>query len=165
MLTLDSLRTLLRYSDWANGQLLRASAKLTDAQLDRPFEMGLGTLRKTLKHIHDGESVWLERWLGRAETPWPDYDERVGVVALSERIGKTYAQRDAFLATLNDAELQLAAVYRDSKGSQFTASLGDMMVQMCVHSTHHRAQAVNMLRHVGAPTPELDYMVWARRPA
>ena len=34
-------------------------AGLSEAKLDQAFDMGLGTLRKTLKHIYDGESVWL----------------------------------------------------------------------------------------------------------
>jgi len=73
-------------------------------------------------------------------------------------------ERDAFLAELSDAALQASVTYRDSKGSLFSASLGQMMVQMCVHSTHHRAQAVNMIRRAGGQTPEVDYMVWVRKP-
>jgi uncharacterized damage-inducible protein DinB len=47
-----------------------------------------------------------------------------------------------------------------------------MVLQMFVHSTHHRAQAVNMLRHVGAVMPvsgnaagQVDYMMMVRVPA
>jgi uncharacterized damage-inducible protein DinB len=33
------------------------------------------------------------------------------------------------------------------------------MLQTCTHGTHHRAQALNMLRHLGATVPSLDYLV------
>src|SRR5438045_1485769 len=97
MSNLEMIRTMLRYSDWANGQLLRASAGLADEQLDSMFDMGLGSLRRTLKHIYDGESVWLERWQSHAETPWPDYGEPVSIVTLAERFGQVYGRRDGFL--------------------------------------------------------------------
>lgn len=164
MIELDTVRTLLRYSDWANGQILRASARLGDEPLDRPFDMGRGSLRLTLMHIHAGEYVWLQRWGGKTETPWPDEEEHLSVVTLAESFGQMYARRDGFLKGLSNADLARPIVYRDSKGSLFTATLGNMMLQMCVHSMHHRSQAVNMLRRLGAAPPELDYMMWVRKP-
>jgi uncharacterized damage-inducible protein DinB len=165
MLNIDSIQAFLNYSDWANDQILRAAAVLPDAQLDQSFDMGRGSLRKTLVHVWAGEHVWVQRWQGRTETPWPDEEERVGVAALAERFEPVVRQRNAFLATVHDAALSRVVTYRDSKGSLFQAALGDMMMQMIVHSIHHRAQAVNMLRRVGAAAPELDYMMWVRKPA
>lgn len=156
---------MFRYSDWANGRLVSAALALSDEQLDRPMEIGLGSLRAILKHIHDGESVWLNRWQGRSETPWPSYDERPVMAELGERFRQTAAQRDAFLKTLTPADFDRAVTYRDSKGSLFTATLGDMILQGINHSVHHRAQAVNILRRVGAGLVELDYMVFVRKPA
>jgi uncharacterized damage-inducible protein DinB len=165
MVDVATIRTTLHYSDWANDQLLRAAGGLTDGQLDQPFEMGLGSLRRTLLHIWAGESVWLERWKGKAETPWPDESERVSIAALAERFRDTWKQRTAWLETVATTKLTESVVYRDSKGSRFSATLGDMMLQMCLHSHHHRAQAVNMFRRLGAAAPELDYMYHVRRSA
>ena len=41
---------------------------------------------------------------------------------------------------------------------------GDMILQGLVHSIHHRAQAVNMLRQLGLGPPEVDYMTSVRLP-
>lgn len=165
MVNLESTRTLLRYNDWANGQLLQAAAPLAVERLDRPFEMGRGTLRKTLLHIAVAEHVWVQRWKGRTETPWSNEDEPVGIAAVRDRLASTQNDRDTFLATLKDPDLSRTVTYRDSFGSLYTAALGDMLLQLCIHSAHHRAQAVNMFRHVGAGTLELDYMYWVRKPA
>lgn len=162
-MTVDSLAPLFEYSDFANATLLRASEALTDAQLDTPFDMGMGTLRKTLKHILDGESVWLARWKGEVETPWPPYETMMTIAALREDFATTSRSRGAFFATLTDADLARVQRYRDSKGSLFSAMLGDMVIQGFVHSTHHRAQAVNMLRRLGAGLVELDYMTRVRK--
>lgn len=166
MLNLESTRTFFKYSDWANGQILAASAKLPDNKLDQPFEMGPGgTLRSTLLHIHAAEHVWLQRWQARTETPWPDERERASVATIADRLAATYQARDAFLNSLKDADLAKPITYRDSKGSLFAAPLADMMMQMILHSHHHRAQAVNMIRRAADVLVELDYMMWVRQPA
>jgi uncharacterized damage-inducible protein DinB len=165
MLTLESIRMMMKYSDWANRAILEASASLPDAKLDQPFDMGMGSLRKTLLHIYNGEHVWLNRWQGRAETKWPGEEEKATPATVRDRLAGTWRDRDAYLATLKDADLKREVTYRDSKGSLFRATLSDMMMQMFVHSAHHRAQAVNMIRRVGDAAPEVDYMYWIRKPA
>lgn len=156
----DTLRELFTYSDWANTTLLRAAAEVDDGALDRPFEMGMGTLRRTLLHIHCGEDVWLQRWGGRRETPWPDETERVGLDGLRERFAATWRARGDALAGLRDADLDAELVYRDSRGSLYRARRGQMLLQSIVHSQLHRAQALNMLRQAGAalPKPGNDYI-------
>lgn len=165
MQDLDRLQAFLGYSEWANGQLIRAAAGLSSEKLDQPFDMGRGTLRKTLLHLWAGESMWLARWKGQMETPWPDEEQKADVPNIDERFKHVYSDRAEFLASLKDADFNRVITYRDSKGSLFKATLGDMVMQGIVHSIHHRAQAVNMLRRVGATAPEVDYMYWVRQPA
>lgn len=161
---LERFNAFLRYSEWANGQLVHASAGLTNEKLDEPFDMGRGSLRKTLLHLWAGESVWLARWKGQTETPWPDEEQKADVPNIDERFRLVYSERAAFMATLKDADFGRVVTYRDSKGSLYKATLGDMIMQGIVHSIHHRAQAVNMLRRLGATAPEVDYMYWVRKP-
>lgn len=160
---LADFQHLLRYNDWANQAMLAAAAPLADEGLDRPFEMGMGTLRRTIIHIYNGEWVWMNRWQGNAETPWPDESERVSVAALRDRFERAAAARDAYLRGLGDSALGETVVYRDSKGGRFQATRGDMFFQMFVHSTHHRAQAANMIRQLDAGLLELDYMMSLRK--
>lgn len=156
---------LFAHSDWANEQLVRAADPLTGEQLDRPFDMGVGSLRRTLLHIYVGEAVWLQRWMGKAETKWHDETEKASPADIGGRLRKNAVERDAFLRTVSASDLDRVVRYRDSKGRLFDASLHDMILQMVMHSAHHRAQAVNMLRRVGGTAPELDYMYHLRVPA
>ncbi len=162
---LTTIKKLLGYSDWANGQLALAASNLSPESLDKTFDIGLGTMRRILLHILAGETVWLQRWQGRRDTPWPNEDDLVPPATIQARFAEVSAQRDRFLAGLKPEETSRAIVYRDSKGSLFSATLGDMMIQMSTHSTHHRAQAVNVFRRLGALPPELDYMMWVRKQA
>lgn len=164
MVTIESLTPLFEYNDWADKQLLAAAAKCDDAALDRPFDIGPGSLRRTLLHLYNGEFVWLQRCQGKRETKWPSEAEKTAINTLQQRFDAVWRDRDAFLRTLSSADLGRVTIYRDSKGSEFQAVLSDMLMQALVHSTHHRAQAVNMLRQVGAGLVELDYMMAIRRP-
>lgn len=165
MTDLTTLRPLLSYGDWANDRVLAAASGLPDGQLDREMEIGPGTLRRTLIHLWAGEDVWLRRWSGEVEARWPTEREPVSVAVLRERFGVTRRARDAFLSNLDAAALPRAQAYRDSRGALFTASLSDMLLQACVHSIHHRAQAVNIVRRLGGGLVELDYMMRLRQPA
>lgn len=164
MIQLETMRTFYRYNDWANEQLLLAAGQVGDGRLDQPFDMGLGSIRATLMHIIIGEDTFLKRGQGQVEAKWGDEKERVIVVQMKERLADTQRRRDAFFSTLTDSELPKKRVYRDSYGSLYSTTLGDLIVQVCTHSMHHRAQVVNMLRRVGANAPELDYIYWMRRP-
>lgn len=160
MVTLDTLREMLAYCDWANERILERAAALSAAQLDQPQEMGLGSLRRTLRHILAGEDVWLQRWQETRDAPWPNEQEALELGELRQRFAQTRQARDAWLAQQAPEAALRGLVYRDSRGTLFHTSLGDMWLQMCVHSMHHRAQAMNMLRVLGAaaPPPGLDYL-------
>lgn len=166
---LDLLLKLFAYTDWSNDRLLEAAAPMTDEQLDRGMDIGPGTLRKTLLHIYNGEFVWLRRWQGRGggdhgETPWPSEKEAVTIAQLRERFGAVRRDRAAFLTSLREQHTDLDRVlrYRDSSGNPFTAALRDMLIQGVMHSKHHQAQAVNIIRRLDGQWPELDYMYQAR---
>lgn len=160
-----ALTDFLRYNDWANDRLLNAAAELSDDVLDQPFDVGLGSLRRILTHIWAGEQTWLQRWRGMTETPWPDESVKLSIAELSQRFAETRTERAAFIAGLSDAALAKEITYRDSKGSLFRSTLSDMLTQGAVHSTHHRAQAANLVRRTSDAIVDLDYMYWVRKPA
>ena len=165
MIDLLTVRTLLEYTDWSNHRLLECAGPLTDEQLDRDMQIGPGSLRKTMLHIYNGESVWLKRWRSEIEIKWPSEAEKVSITDLTRRFEGTIRERDMFLERVPAVNLSRVQTYRDSKGSLFQASLGDMLIQGVMHSKHHQAQACNILRRLGAEWPELDYMYRVRKPA
>jgi uncharacterized damage-inducible protein DinB len=158
------MQAMFVYSDWANGQVLTACAGLNDAQLDEALNIGPGTLRRILIHTYNGELVWLARWKGQMETPWPSEKVATPVGALATAFEVLRADRERWLAGVDDAAVNAVQQYRDSRGALFQAKLGDMLLQGLVHSIHHRAQAVNAIKRVGGPVLEVDYMMRLRQP-
>lgn len=163
---LDQFRRMFAYSDWANQAVLSVAQALTDEQLDRPMDIGPtpGSLRRILVHTYNGELVWLERWKGGLPA-WPSEAVKPPVAELAAKFREVATAREAFFAGLNPAKLEQQGTYRDSKGSMFAATLGDMLLQGFVHSAHHRAQAANAVRRLGGQSLELDYMTHVRVPA
>jgi len=165
MLHLPTLSTLLEYTDWSSTRLLESAANLSDEQLDRDMQIGPGTFRRIILHIYNGELIWLKRWQGVVENKWPSESEAVSIAELNGRLEANARDRDTWLERLTADALGRTQTYRDSKGSLFQATLGDMIVQGIMHTKHHQAQAVNALKRLGAPWPELDYMYRVRKPA
>lgn len=162
---LTPIRHQLLYNDVMNDRLLDAARPMSNERLDQPFDMGLGTLGKTLAHVYVAESVWLERWKGVSEVSWIQLASYERPATLAELWPQVRSDRDALLNSLPADRLAAMQVYRDSKGSRFRATLLDMILQGITHSTHHRAQAVNMIRRLGGGTIDLDYMYSRRQPA
>jgi uncharacterized damage-inducible protein DinB len=157
-----ALRRLFAYGDWATCRLFVAAESLAGEQLDRPFEMGLGTLRATLRHICDAEQWWFGNWTGGPEL-FPAPAERPDVAEIRARFADTARRRNEFLGGLSGVdELRRVVAARPRPDVSVTFPLSVTMLQLCVHGTHHRAQAVNMLRRLDRPGPGVGYLTFAR---
>jgi uncharacterized damage-inducible protein DinB len=154
----DLLDRLLGHDAWTTAQLLELCASFTDAQLDREFDIGPGTLRKTFDHL-----IWnTEAWSAAME----------GATAVQRPTDKTIV---GFQQRLKDAAERLRRVARpvadantwdhlytdqlDQPPSQ--RPLGTAIAHVITHSMHHRAQILNMLKRSGVTDlPEGDVFSW-----
>src|SRR5690242_6547717 len=64
MNAVELLQRLHQHRAWVNGNLLTAAANLTNEQLRSEFQIGQGSLWKSLLHLYAAEYVWLETLLG-----------------------------------------------------------------------------------------------------
>lgn len=152
-----TIAAYLGYADWAMDQVGAAAAALDAAKLDRAFEMGLGTLRRTLMHITDAEAWWLENYTRGPSGEFPALDESKSAADAIRAYRDVAARRNKYLA---GADLKRPVEVHPRPDVIRRFPFGCVMLQLCCHGVLHRAQAVNMLRHLGAPVPELDYLDW-----
>ena len=158
----ETIRTYFRYCDWARDRVHALAGPLSAAQLDREFEIGIGTLRKTLLHIRDAEQWWLENWISVRPAEFKQLPETTPVAELKALFRETANQRDAHIDPLANDDLKRVVSADVRPGVTLSFRLGETMLQLCGHGVHHRAQALNMLRHSGVAVPELDYEEWIR---
>ena len=162
----DPLDILLRHDAWATREVLRACSGLTDEQWHRRFEIGPGSLHDALTHVVGAMLRWADRIDG------PPTELRPSIEGIARR---TPAE---LLALLEAAESGLAASADRARarglGTEFDVTLagkthrftlGAALVHVTTHGMHHRAQCLNMLRHLGVPgisdrLPEIDPLDW-----
>ena len=53
-----NIELLFQYNDWANERILDTAEKMSHEQLTTPNDLGWGSLRGTLVHLLDAETVW-----------------------------------------------------------------------------------------------------------
>jgi uncharacterized damage-inducible protein DinB len=161
------------YLTLARQRVFEWVRSLSAEQYAREFPIGLGTLGRTLTHIMICEWMYVQRIQGRAVPPydqWPIQDEKPAPfttleAAWIEQAGRT---RTALGAVRDwSAPLEYRVTGDDGRTEIVTASAGDIFTQLALHEVHHRAQAMNMLRHMSIPAEDIDFntLMYQRREA
>ncbi|MDB5354509.1 MAG: DinB family protein [Phycisphaerales bacterium] len=155
-MTSNPLDILLAHDLWANRQIFDACAKLTPEQFHQRFEMGPGSLHDTATHILGAMRVWGDLLAGREQRPRLEGARRTPgeLLALLEEIS-------ADLAASARAHPTDDLVTRVREGKTYTFPRGGVLAHVTTHGMHHRAQCLNMLRHLGVtPLPPSSVAEW-----
>jgi uncharacterized damage-inducible protein DinB len=158
MPTSDPLTILLAHNKWATRNIIEACAKLSHEQLHRRFDMGPGSLHDTVTHLLAAMRVWGDLLAGREQRP---------------RLEGTERSTDELLKLLDEISTDIAAsakahpldgvVTRMRDGKSYTFARGAVLTHVTTHGMHHRAQCLNMLRHVGVqPLPPSSVAEWTQ---
>lgn len=155
----DLLLRYARYNIWANQRMLTLLNGLSEEQLDKDLGGSFSSLRKTIYHIWDAESIWFQRLqlaspvLVPTRTFTGDWEE------FTHLFTRQSEQLKDFVATASDAKLAHTIEYnRLAKGIGKSAVV-DALLTVFNHSTFHRGQLVTMLRQSGvSKIPPTDYI-------
>ena len=179
MNAVELLQRLHQHRAWVNGNLLTAAAALSDEQLRSAFQIGQGSVWKSLLHLYAAENVWLEALLGNEGFLVPgDLPGKIpgnqqgegGITGLDDLRQKWSALEQrwiGYLASLTPAALE-EVVYRKSAslGTRLGVRRSDVLLHVCTHAQYTAAQVVNMLRHAGMEKlPETMLISLARQEA
>ena len=153
-----------RYNLWANENLIILFRSLDDALMSEHVESSFPSIRKTLLHIWDAESLWLERLHGHSPTDFPS----------KNFVG---SNKDVFEGLLNTSQKLVqfvedkpAIFFRDkctfsliSLQTEMTQLVREMIQHTFNHSTFHRGQLITMCRQLNiSPIPRTDYIIYSR---
>ena len=141
---------LLEHNDWANLQIIRACAALSDEQLDaEPQSATMGSIRRTLTHLVASQQGYLS----------------LLTLLVEERLNT----RPAFTELEESARISgqgLLALARDESSKPLKTQLQTtdgyyvdpwvVMVQVINHATEHREQIKSMLSALGVTPPDID---------
>lgn len=153
----DVVAILLAHCRSADVEILNAMRGLTPEQLDRPFEMGPGSIRAAYEHDLGALRGWADVYANRPRRAWlPDE----GPYTMDRLEALTTELHDDWAAIAGKFPLE-EVIERPRGGSVRRFTRAHILVHVTTHSMHHRAQMINMLRHVGVEQlPTGSVMHW-----
>lgn len=175
------IQRLCQHRAWVNANLLDAASDLNGEQLRRAFQIGQGSIWKSLTHLYAAEFVWLEALRGNESPLAPGdlagrlpgnqlgEDKFDSLAELRQRWAELQQRWDDYLSELSPESLD-EPVYKVSTssglGERFATRRSDVLLHVCAHAQYTTAQVVNMLRQVGVEKlPESMLISLARREA
>ena len=178
MNAVELLQRLHQHRAWVNGNLLTAAAALSDGRLRSAFQIGQGSVWKSLLHLYAAENVWLEALLGNegflvpGDLPGkiPGNQQGEGGVTGLDDLRQKWSALDGrwvgYLATLTPAALEEVVYRKSSLGQRFGTRRSDVLLHVCTHAHYTAAQVINMLRQAGVEKlPETMLISLARHEA
>jgi uncharacterized damage-inducible protein DinB len=157
---MDILDRLLAHDAWTTRQLLLRCQDLTDAQLDREFDIAHRTVRATFIHIIDNMEIWTDLISAQPQRPSGGPPGKT-IPGLLSRLDAVAADLTA-VATRIAREGRLDELWLDTLDNPPTKkSYGGAIAHVITHGMHHRAQLLYMLRLLGLKNlPEGDVLSW-----
>ena len=154
---MDLLDRLLGHDAWTTRQLLEICETLDDEALDREFDIGHRTLRRTFDHIVGNMEIWSALMSGQEVKRSNDRTVRGMIDRLST--AATRLQSVSRRIADNSAWDELWTDHLDDPPRQ--KRFGTAIAHVVTHSMHHRAQVLYMLRLSNVESlPEGDVFSW-----
>ncbi|WP_172254305.1 DinB family protein [Saccharibacillus deserti] len=148
---MDPVSQMFRHLDWANQTLLAA---LQNAGASgKPLTL--------FTHLLNAERVWLTRLQGADSSQLPIWSESDAALC-AELMRRNAEGFEAFLADAEASDPSRPVSYKDSRGTPFTNSVGDILLQVALHGQYHRGQINMQLRQDGYTPVNVDYIMFVR---
>jgi uncharacterized damage-inducible protein DinB len=150
MSVLDLYKSMLEYDYDMNMKQL----KLLKSQSENADAL------KLMTHLAESKNVWLRRLRNDPPknltwTTWP-FDE---IVQTHENM---HAEWREYLDSLNEADLEKTIAYKTSKGDPFENTIGECIMHVINHGTHHRGQVSTLIRQNGGTPVPMDLIFYIR---
>ncbi len=157
------LQEYVAYNLWANQLIGVKVAELDPALWTRELPGSFPSLHKTLMHMCDAESAWLQRLQGVPSVVVPSRGFEGNTLDLVRLLGQVDEQWMQFITGSEENSFVQKIAYTNMKGQPFEQPLYQLLLHVFNHSTYHRGQLVNFLRALEVDTiPQTDFVAWAR---
>jgi uncharacterized damage-inducible protein DinB len=163
---------LASYNRWMNRKLYEAAARLPEEELHRNRGAFFGSIFGTLNHIAIGDILWFKRISGHLpglaplmcvdQLPQPMFPATplcgslAGLAELRTMLDEAII---AFCAAAGPELLNEALEWTSRNGVKSRKVLGDVLVHVFNHQTHHRGQASTLFSQLGVDIGATDLIL------
>jgi uncharacterized damage-inducible protein DinB len=148
---LDHVRRLLAHAAWADAEFLRAWADSPAREHDE--------LRERVRHVQAIQRAFPSMLAGGPPV-WPAAGPPPGFAELAAESRALHAHLHAFAAGLSEADLARAVRLPHFPDPPCVVTVGEGLVQMAMHTQHHRGQLMTRLRELGGRPRNVDWVIW-----
>ncbi len=145
----ELLREYTKYNIWANERICRILEKLPGEILDKEIKSSFSTIRKTVYHIWDAETLWYNRLNGRSLKKWPSELFKGSFPEFQNEFLGGSGKFFMYVINKDKKDLEKELSYKSVKGEPFTNRISHVIQHVVNHSTFHRGQIITMLRNAG----------------
>jgi uncharacterized damage-inducible protein DinB len=160
----ELLKQLAAYNVWATQKLTDIILALPSEKQEAEINSSFNSLKKTLLHMWNAESIWWQRMKLQERITVP-FDEFRGDT--SELVSNMISQSrlwEEWVNAASDHTFDHVFQYSNVKREQFKQPIFQMLLHVFNHGTYHRGQLVTMLRQSGVEKiPATDFVVWSRK--
>lgn len=150
MQTIEHLRQLFAYNDWANRRMVVA---LKGVVLERAVAV--------LAHLLVTEREYYERLYGKDSTGFDFWPART-----IEECGQLARENadlfDKLLRRFDEEGLDIRVKYRSSEGLPFENTYRELLTHVLFHSSIHRGNVMTLIRESGHEPPQIDNIIYLR---
>ncbi|MBZ0112938.1 MAG: damage-inducible protein DinB [Thermoanaerobaculia bacterium] len=166
MRTRNDRTDLMHHGEWAD-------ASLWTAILSHPSAASDGQILEWMVHIHSVQQAFHTLWIGE-ELDIPTRESLGAASEIAAWAQQGHVGLQSFVATATEETLDRIlpipwATYFEKRfgRSMGPVTVGESMLQVALHSTHHRGQVTSKLRQLEGDPPNVDYIAWLwfERPA
>lgn len=150
MQTVEHLRQLFGFNDWANRRILTA---LKENYVEKSH--------KILAHLLITEQEYFERLYGKDSKGF-DFWQNLSLEECGQLARETAERYEKLLRRFEDEGLDLTARYRTSEGDWKENTFREMLTHVLFHSSIHRGNIMNIQRENGFAPPKIDYIIYLR---
>jgi uncharacterized damage-inducible protein DinB len=160
------MREMARHMAWADATVWSAVLTATPAAAD-------AKIVDTLHHLHQVQHIFLQAWTHAqfnvrerkefatiAQIAAWGLEARRGVLAFIEQVSDD--------ALAQPMRMPWAAFFeQQAKQAAGVHTMGESVLQVFLHTQHHRGQVCMRMREVGVTPPTIDFILWlwAGRPS
>ncbi len=153
METIEIIRQLLTYNQWAN--------RLTLDTLKDPTNYNPKAIQ-AFAHLLVAEKMWLARLQKNVDNTGFNFWQESSLDECAALLEENQKSFNALFNHLTGKTLDVVATYKNSKGIEYRTSYRDILTHVFLHSTYHRGQVAMAVRAQGGTPAYTDYIAFVR---
>ncbi len=153
------------YNVWANHRIIFTQEQLDENVWYKQVPSSFDSLYKTVLHLWDSESIWLQRMrlhehiIIPSANFEPSFKDACNGWLHQSMQWEAFVKNDQFTEDAINSKL----IYKNLKEEQFFQPVSEVVQHVFNHSTYHRGQLVTMLHATGLKNiPNTDFVAFTR---